>query len=717
MKKIFKILFAAAALFALSNIGSFIPRVVNVYAAPGYSVSENVDFSMQCGHTDGGKNNLYNVKAEPAQGKLARITMDGNANPSVTRLFYGDDQRPYRVDLRDFESKFTIEQLTQGSSFHIAFMSDQNQYPLLYFGSGVSLHFTDNGLTTGFSVGAYRYPNQNINHHEPVPGASGSLLLNQESQIYIGKEISLKIIEEGSDLDVTISFPDYLSSLSCNFNIAKSVFDSSYTDYTNATLFFATKEIKGTEGAKQDYIFTVNDINEPNTNKYKTDKEQIFDWLDKCVDEFDALDTLDEFKAYIASSPDPASIRKSDLTDIIREKCDIAVSAEEAAITRILSAVDSGGASDFINGIPHNYLGSMSEMEGNSNKLFLLNKAMQSAIAFKNSVSLRDFEMTFSLDTPFSNGRLTFLFASDVGAWDYYNNGYPGIKLTIGFLPSTAWFIVSDAQSYAISGIKVNEWCQVLKPQSNELQEISYRTGDKAVIRFKENTTGDFDLSVTANDTSMNVTIPKTYFTDYDFDSDNVYLKIHSGEELNVFATEVKYVELTVDSVIDANYKALKAAAVEYIEMNVDSIETYLAARAKLAGLNIGGFLFGEPDIKTQFETKHSANIAILKQALTGLAQEYKDAVDALYKRPKTGDIDTVNAKREAFEDYLDLLNDLPVSDRNAILSIYNEAEEAFETAKEGKSGCGGCGGSAPAIPIIVLALMGISLMRKYCFK
>lgn len=705
-KQGFKMLLASVIMLAAFAGTIIVSNTSYVFAAGGYTVSPAVDFSMQCGHTDGGTSNLYNVKAEPVTGKVAKITMDGNAAPTVTRIYYGEDQKPYGVDLRDFEMKFTIDQLAPGWGFHIAFMSNQMGYPLGNFGSGISFRFLDensgNNARDSLEIRASAYPGDTESNWNPsVPDMfnNGVWWLRWDNpaagKTYIGEEISMKITEDGSNLKVVITFTNgtpavyYGSSGGGEMYIPKTAFEAANTDYTNATLFITPDHFsKGS--SMDDVILTINSIDEPNTAAYNNIKNDVIDWLDTCVSEFESLNTFDEFIQYISSAPNTSiTLRKADLysNPDLSQKVSNAATAEAEAITRILNAVDTKLTTDFDNRVhvPHVQLGSMAKVDNDATKLFLINKlaqGMQSAISYTKPLNIKDFEMVFSIDTVFMGGRITFLFVKETAAWDYPENSIAGFKLTIGIDNNAAWFIMSDAKTAAIPGVKTNQWGQVENQSDTSLQQITYSTGDKVTIRIAENSSGDYELSVSANNTSMNVVIANSFFTNQNINPESVYLKMYAGDGFTGFIPQTKYVEMTIDSITDMNYKAFKALVNEYNNFDVNSIETYLNSKTKLSGINANDFRFADSAIKTQFENKQVTNLTFLKNKLTEYATVYKNAAKALADQPTAEGIDEVKeGSRATFIQYTDLLNDLTTSERDAIIAIYNEGEEGLNDA------------------------------------
>ncbi len=252
MKKIFSI---ALMLITVLTYSVFF---LSSHALETYVLGDDIDFANSQGQG-------Y-INTERQDDGSIDVTLNSQ-NPSNVRMYYaasGTEQ--YRVDLRNFTFKFSVNSMVTGATYKLAFLKNWDDFPLDQWGTGLGfLMQDDNG-------GSY-----NVLPHLYTGGVGESndssknwylVYDNSSRPSHLGKVITLHTEDAGDDILVTMSYDeDSGNQVSYSNLFPKSYFTDRGMDITSVLFMFGINNNNG-----QDFEFTVHDIVDNHTQSYLDSK-------------------------------------------------------------------------------------------------------------------------------------------------------------------------------------------------------------------------------------------------------------------------------------------------------------------------------------------------------------------------------------------------------------------------------------------------------------
>lgn len=176
------------------------------------------------------------------------VTLDSSYDYPASRLYYGEDNAPYLVDLRNFSMKFTITELADSASFRIGFLQSHDDFPIKDYGTGIGVTF--NHIDKSLQPIANKLPEDEllssfwlVYENNDDPGARTS---------FIGHEIVWTITERDGQLYSLMTFTDPTEK---TVNWEAGINYAWNFDHSRAVLFFNLVDGKGS-----DMKFTINEI-------------------------------------------------------------------------------------------------------------------------------------------------------------------------------------------------------------------------------------------------------------------------------------------------------------------------------------------------------------------------------------------------------------------------------------------------------------------------
>ena len=168
------------------------------------------------------------------------VNLNSSYGEADSRLYYGEDNAPYIMDLRTFSMKFVIDELATNATMKISFLEDQNQFPMDGYGTGFSLMLTDDA-NKGLIVKGISHPtNANFQAWYLVYDNS-----NPRVEDYRDREILLEMYPEaGKFLHIHMNFTSTRDT-TVDFHAQYPLTED--FDYTRSILFFNLQDNKGSD--------------------------------------------------------------------------------------------------------------------------------------------------------------------------------------------------------------------------------------------------------------------------------------------------------------------------------------------------------------------------------------------------------------------------------------------------------------------------------------
>ncbi|MBQ9710555.1 MAG: hypothetical protein IJV67_08035, partial [Clostridia bacterium] len=228
MKKKLITLLALVMTLALSLSISIVASADSTTAGTPFSTVTNNPNSAGSATVTGGATGPWDVNLNSSYGE------------SDSRLYYGEDNAPYIMDLRTFSMKFVIDELATNATFKISFLQDQNQFPMDGYGTGFSLMLTDDA-NKGLIVKGISHPtNANFQAWYLVYDNS-----NPRVEDYRDREILLEMYPEAEKfIHIHMNFTtprDTTVDFHAQYPLTEGF------DYTRSILFFNLQDNKGSD--------------------------------------------------------------------------------------------------------------------------------------------------------------------------------------------------------------------------------------------------------------------------------------------------------------------------------------------------------------------------------------------------------------------------------------------------------------------------------------
>lgn len=256
---------------------SFMLITPQTYALESYVLGDDVNFANSQGQG-------Y-INTEVLAGGAIKTTLN-TANPSSIRMYYASSStEQYRVDLTNFSFKFTINQMTTGASYKLAFLKSWDDFPLDQWGTGLGfLMQDDNG--GAYNVLPYLYTG-GVGQTNDAARNYYLVYDNATRPSHLNKTIILTSVDSGSNLLITMQYEEESGNqVKYQNEFPKSYFTDRGMDPTSVLFMFGVNSNNG-----QDFEFTINDITDTHTEAYNT---QYGDHANSLFDQVDLIDLVDE---------------------------------------------------------------------------------------------------------------------------------------------------------------------------------------------------------------------------------------------------------------------------------------------------------------------------------------------------------------------------------------------------------------------------------------
>ena len=266
-------------------------------------------------------------------------------------------------------------------------------------------------------------------------------------------------------------------------------------------------------------------------------------------------------------------------------------------------------------------------------------------------------------------------------SFDCYNFGemtIPGLAVSFMFSGNGMnIFLENPDGAQAIEGLDTNEY-HILKNEEGGWLTLPVSQGAEIAVTLKTDNEGNLTLHISAGGQSAQAVISAGYFAGNELDLTQMYFKLVSGHQANVFGSE-KYLELTVTELSDAS----NAAAVA-------RIQSFLTQAGSAADAETAAGLLADAPAVGELYMQQAELIESLTLALNGLKETISDDLTALVEtfasaaakvedvsasKLNAADVEAADAARTAFyrnAEYLDLLT---VAQINAIRAILDPAD------------------------------------------
>ena len=642
-----------------------------------YSVAPDTPFSSQTGN---GVSHRCTMTEKLADGSY-RITQDTSLE-SESRLFYGEGNRPYGVDLSDFTMKFSFDQFKsqQGvyGGFSIAFLTSGEDYPMDSYGRGLSIRFND--IDNAFEMHLYL-------HSEAGQRELTSYYLvynNNGRPDCTGKTIVLSLgNEEGNEdnllLDIRYELDDGTTEadmVAFRAQIAKTELEATGLNLSSATLFFAPRS-----GLDGDLVYTISSISEPNMAAYLASAERaaVLEKLESLESAFAAFKSYGEYDAYLTENQiDLNVLRAYDRADNLAF-----YDGAYAALVGSLIPSDSKvmeSVSNFTPSVRNNQDGSYAEVLADGReKLILVNRFTVdgSSMGLKKTVDLSDFTFKFTVDQLYDT-RFGLIFGPSFDCYNFGEMTIPGLAVSFMFSGNGMnIFLENPAGAQAIEGLDTNEY-HILKNAEGGWLTLPVSQGAEIAVTLKTDNEGNLTLHISAGGQSAQAVISAGYFAGNELDLTQMYFKLVSGHQANVFGSE-KYLELTVTELSDASNAAAVARIQSFLTQAGSAADAETAAGLLADAPSVGELYLQQAELIESLTLALNGLKETISDDLTALVETFASAAakveDVSASKLNAADVENADAARTAFyrnAEYLDLLT---VAQINAIRAILDPAD------------------------------------------